>query len=369
MQRSLASLLIPIALAVAALFMPDAPGVRADMLSAEKPRMIRLDARLDALLPPDAGVEKIADGFTWVEGPVWVRRGGYLLFSEIPANRVWKWKAGEGTSVFLEPSGYTGPAPFAGREPGSNGLTLDAQGRLVLAEHGDRRVARLERDGRKTTLVDRYQGPEGSGRINSPNDVVFDSKGNLYFTDPAFGLPKAFDDPGKELPFQGVYRLTPSDELTLLISDIKAPNGIAFSPDEKKLYVTNVSPGHPAWHVYDFNGSTPANGRVFVDAEPFAGNGTGGPDGLKVDANGNLFASGPGGLYIFASDGTLLGRIHFGKAVSNCAWGEDGSVLYITASDAVYRVRLRTKGRVLSVGGHGFSRADSAAKVNWGFSP
>jgi len=322
---------------------PEKPAPAAAESSADESaiKFVRLDPRFDQLVPPDAQLEKVADGFTWVEGPVWDRRGGFLLFSEIPLNTVWKWKPGEGVGVFLRPSGYTGSEPYTGREPGSNGLTIDPEGRLVLAEHGDRRIGRLEKDGSRTTLAVRYQGK----RLNSPNDVVFKSDGTLYFTDPPFGLPKNFDDARKELPFSGVYRLSRSGTLTLLTKNIKAPNGIAFSPDEKKLYVTSVVPGHPAWHVFDVRADgTIMNGRVFVDAEPFTKNGPGGPDGLKVDREGNVFASGPGGLYVFASDGTLLGRIEIGIATSNCAWGEDGGVLYITASTAVYRIKLNTKG-------------------------
>lgn len=246
-----------------------------------------------------------------------------------------------GTDVFLEPSGYTGSVPFTGKEPGSNGLAFDRRGRLVLCEHGDRRVARLESDGSKTTLASRYLGK----RLNSPNDLVFRSNGDLYFTDPPFGLPGTFDDPDKELDFQGVYRLTPDGELTLLADDIRAPNGIALSPDEKVLYITDVDPNRPAWRAFDVakDGSI-ANQRVFHDGAAWKAPNYGGPDGLTVDRQGNLFAARPGGVNVFAPDGTLLGAIEIGSTTSNCAWGEDGSVLYITASTAVYRMELTTTG-------------------------
>jgi len=258
---------------------------------------------------------------------------------------VYRWEPGKGLSLFLKPSGYGGTAPFEGREPGSNGLAFDPRGRLVLAEHGDRRIARLEADGSKTTLADRYQGK----RLNSPNDLVFKSNGDLYFTDPPFGLPKAFEDPAKELDFQGVYRLSPSGELTLLLRDIRAPNGLAFSLDEKTLYVTDVDPGRPAWLAYDVRqDGTVSNGRVFYDATRWKKPGYGGPDGLKVDREGNLFAARPGGINVFAPDATLLGSIEIGGPTSNCAWGEGGSVLYINADKAVYRIALRTKERGLS---------------------
>ncbi|MGH8351514.1 MAG: SMP-30/gluconolactonase/LRE family protein [Pseudomonas sp.] len=301
----------------------------------------RYDARLDTLVPRAARVEKIAAGFAWVEGPVWNKREAYLLFSDIPNNSVFKWRPGKGVSLFLKPSGYTGSAPFSGREPGANGLTFDAQGRLVLAEHGDRRIARLEADGRKTTLADRYRGQ----RINSPNDVVFKSNGDLYFTDPPFGLPQTFDDAGKELAFQGVYRVQPNGEINLLTRELKAPNGIAFSPDEKTLYVSNAEPAHAVWMAYPVkDDGTIANGRVLFDATEFAQTRKGVPDGMKVDRAGNLFGAGPGGFYVIAPDGTLLGFIDFGGPVSNCAWGEDGSTLFITADSALYRIKLTTRG-------------------------
>jgi len=304
-------------------------------------QIVRLDPRFDKLVPRDAKLEKIADGFTWVEGPVWNREGRYLLFSDIPKNSVFKWKEGEGVSLFLNPSGYTGSAPFEGQEPGSNGLTFDSGGRLVLCAHGDRRIARLEPDGRKTTLADRYEGK----RLNSPNDLVYRSDGSLYFTDPPFGLPKAFDDPRKELPFQGVYRLSTDGRLTLLIKDIKAPNGVAFSPDEKTLYVSDVDPKRAAWLAYDVkDDGTVTNGRVFFDATRWRKDPYFGPDGMKIDRHGNLFGARPGGISVFAPDGTHLGSIETDLPTSNMAWGEDGSVLYVTGGSAIYRIRLGTKG-------------------------
>jgi gluconolactonase len=307
-------------------------------------KVVRFDSRLDRLVPKDAALEKLADGFNWVEGPVWDRRGGHLLFSDIPANAVYKWKENDGVSLFLKPSGYTGTALFEGREPGSNGLAIDRSGHLLLAEHGDRRIARLEADGRKTTLVDRFEGK----RLNSPNDLILKSNGDIYFTDPPFGLPGTFNDPRRELPFCGVYRLSGDGRLTLLTKEIKAPNGIAFSPDEKTLYVTDVSAERPAWLAYDVkDDGTITNGRLFFDAKPFTKTRRGAPDGLKVDRDGNLFATGPGGIYIFAPDATHLGFIETGVPTANCAWGDDGSVLYITADKAIYRIRLNTRG-------HGF---------------
>ncbi len=302
--------------------------------------IVSLDPRFDQLVPKNARLEQIADGFTWVEGPVWHKQGGYLLFSDIPANAVYKWKAGEGTSLYLKNSGYSGSTPFAGKEPGSNGLTFDAQGRLVLCRHGDRQIGRLEADGRITVLADRYEGH----RINSPNDLVFKSNGDLYFTDPPFGLPKAFDDPDKA-PVQGVYRVAKDGTVTRLIADITAPNGIAFSPDEKTLYVSDVDPKRAAWLAYDVQpDGTVANGRVFFDATRWRRDPFFGPDGFKLDQQGNLFGARPGGLSVIAPDGTLLGTIETGRPTSNVAWGEDGHTLFITGGDSVYRLRLTTKG-------------------------
>jgi len=303
-------------------------------------KLTKFDPRFDQLVPKDGKLEKIADGFSWVEGPVWNKQGGYLLFSDIPANAVYKWKEGEGTSLYLRSSGYSGAAPFAGKEPGSNGLTFDAEGRLVLCRHGDRQIGRLESNGRIVPLAERYD----SHKINSPNDLVFKSSGDLYFTDPPFGLPKAFDDPDKA-PIQGVYRLGADGTVTLLIRDIKAPNGIAFSPDEKILYVSDVDPQRAAWLAYDVQpDGTVANGRIFFDATRWRKDPFFGPDGFKVDEHGNIFGARPGGLSVIAPDGALLGTIETNQPTSNVAWGEDGQTLFITGGSAVYRFRVTTKG-------------------------
>ncbi|MGE5841053.1 MAG: SMP-30/gluconolactonase/LRE family protein, partial [Deltaproteobacteria bacterium] len=261
--------------------------------SAAQPRIVRFDPRFDRLVPRDAVLEKIADGFAWVEGPVWNRERGFLLFSDVPNNSIFKWKAGEGVSLFLKPSGYTGTTPFEGKEPGSNGLAFDPQGRLVFCQHGDRRISRLEKDGSRTTLVDRYLGK----RINSPNDVVFRSNGDMYFTDPPFGLPGTFNDPNKELDFQGVYRLSSDSQLALLTKEVQAPNGIAFSPDEKILYVSDSK--RTVWLAFSVNQNGPlSNSRILFDGSEVGKGKPGVADGMKVDAHGNIFAAAPGGLYV-----------------------------------------------------------------------
>ena len=300
--------------------------------------IVRHDPRFDVLVPKGAKLEKIADGFTWVEGPVWDKKQQALLFSDIPANTVYQWKEGKGTKPFLNASGYSGTVPFAGKEPGSNGLTFDAHGRLVLCKHGDRQIARLEAGGTFTVLAARFNGH----RINSPNDLVFKSNGDLYFTDPPFGLSKAFDDPDKA-PVQGVYRVSRAGKLTLLIADIKAPNGIAFSPDEKTLYVSDVNPKRAAWLAYDVEpDGTVTNARVFFDATRWRNDPFFGPDGFKVDQNGNLFGARRGGISVIAPDGTHLGDIETGQPTSNVAWGEDGHTLFITGGSSVYRLRVTT---------------------------
>lgn len=303
--------------------------------------IVALDPRFERLVPSGARIERIADGFTWVEGPAWDRRGRRLLFTDIPNNVVYAWSEQHGVRVFLQPSGYSGAERFAGPEPGANGLAFDAKGRLLLCQHGDRRIARLESDGHLVPVADRYEGK----RLNSPNDVFVAPTGDLYFTDPPFGLPKQFDDPGQELGFTGVYRLGRDGRLALLSRELTAPNGIALSPSGRTLYVSNADPTNPVWMAFDVaaDGSL-GHGRVFHDGRPHVAQAAGVPDGMDIDRDGNLFAAGPGAVFVFAPDGTLLGRINFGIAVSNTAWGDDGSTLYITASTGVYRMKLRTRG-------------------------
>ncbi len=303
-----------------------------------------LDPRFDALIAPDTKIEKIADDLLWSEGPLWEAKRKTLLFSDIPRNVVMQWSADKGVSKFLEQSGYTGAAPFTGKEPGSNGLTLDLQGRLTLCQHGDRRVSRREADGTMVPLATQFEGK----RLNSPNDLVFDDKGALYFTDPPYGLPGTFKDPTKELPFQGVYRVSTDGKITLLTKELEAPNGLAFAPDYKTLYVANSQKTLAIWKAYPVNadGSLGA-GRVFADATRLHQEGDGVPDGMKVDVNGNVFATGPGGVLIYTPDGTLLGRILTGVPTANVAFGEDGATLFITANHRVLRMRTKTRGMPL----------------------
>jgi proline-specific peptidase len=302
----------------------------------------RLDPALDALIAPDSPIEQLASGFEWSEGPVWRSSGRYLLFSDVPRNTIYKWQEGAGLSVFLRPAGYIGVNP-PGRELGTNGLTLDANDSLVMADHGNRQVARLnEAKFTKTTLADRYQGK----RLNSPNDVVYRSNGDLYFTDPPYGLNGLNADSTKELTFNGVYRLTPSGQLTLLTQALTFPNGLALSPDEKTLYVANSDPNRAIWMAFEIrpDGSV-GPGRVFFDATSLARAGKPGlPDGMKVDRAGNLFATGPGGVFVFSPAGKHLGTIVTGQPTANCAFGDDGSTLYMTANDRLLRVRLKTSG-------------------------
>lgn len=303
-------------------------------------RILRENPQFDRLIAPDSRLEVLASGIAWAEGPVWVKDGGYLLFSDIPRNSVMKWKQGEGLSLFLKPSGYTGVGAYSA-EPGSNGLLHDSEGRLVSCEHGDRRISVLTKGGGKRTLVDNYQGK----RLNSPNDGIFKSNGDLYFTDPPYGLPKQAGDASRELDFCGVFRLSKSGSLTLLTREMTRPNGIAFSPDEKTLYVSNSDPQRAVWMAFPVNADgTLGPGRVFADVTTMAKDHPGLPDGMKVDRDGNLFATGPGGIHVFTVAGARLGRVDTGQRTANCNWGDDGSTLYIAADSYICRLQTKTKG-------------------------
>ncbi len=301
----------------------------------------RLDPRFDKIVPRDARVERIAEGFDWSEGPVWLKGEDMLLFSDVPRNTVYRWREGKGVDVFLHPSGYTG-GPSREGEPGSNGLTLDPDGHLVLMQHGDRRVARAGKNGQYVTLADRFEGK----RFNSPNDGTFRSKGDFFFTDPPYGLVKNNADPAKEIPYNGVYRIGADGKVSLVTKEMTFPNGIALSPNETTLYVANSDPKKAIWMAFPLkdDGSV-GPGRVFADVTRDVGSKPGLPDGMKVDRDGNLFATGPGGVLVFAPDGTHLGTFATGQATANCGWGEDGSTLFITADMYIGRVRLTTKGK------------------------
>jgi len=300
----------------------------------------RLDPRFDELVPRDAVIEVLAMGFDWAEGPVWMPASGdreaCLLFSDVPRNRIHRWRPGKGVDVFLEPSGFSGPGRY-GREPGSNGLALDREGRLILCEHGDRRVSRLERDGGRKTLADSFEGK----RFNSPNDAVVHSSGAIYFTDPPYGLPGQWDDPRRELDCCGVYRIGVDGGVALLCRTLLRPNGICLSPDEQTLYVAQSDSRAPIIKAFRVNGDgTLDDGRTFFDATPLAKSRRGVPDGLSVDAQGNVFATGPGGVLVLAPDGTHLGTLLTGQATANCCFGADGTTLFITADALLCRVRL-----------------------------
>ena len=315
----------------------------------------KLDPTLDKLVPANATLEKVATGFNkWTEGPVWTRKGT-LLFAEIPSNNIDQWVPGQSASVFIHPSGYEGAEPYKGSEPGSNGMTLDADGRVTVAGHARRNVWRLETLDPKaqiTVLADSYQGK----KLNSPNDVAYKSDGSLYFTDPPYGLPTQSDDePLKELQVNGVYRIPGArqqkpgappdrDKLQLIIKDLPRPNGLAFSPDEKFLYVADS--GKKLWMRYRVqpDGSV-TDGSVFLDASSETVMGP--PDGLRVDKKGNIWSSGPGGVWIISPEGKHLGTIKVPEVVSNVAWGEkDGKTLYITGSTSIYRIKVKVGGVV-----------------------
>jgi gluconolactonase len=297
----------------------------------------RLDPLLDNLIDSSAKVEILADGFSWSEGPVWVPQLNAVLFTDVPKNKLYRWDKTNGLSIYLNPSGYTGYAPNE-KKAGGNGLILDPEGNLLIAQHGDRRVAKvmapLDKPGAFTTVVDRFEGK----RFHSPNDLILHSNGDLYFTDPPYGL-KGDDDPLRELATNGVYRLSKNGELSLLYNQLNRPNGLALSPDEKTLYIANSDAKRNLWMAFDLVEGKLLNERVFFVATSFDRPGL--ADGMKVNKNGYVFATGPGGVLIFSPKGKHLGTILTEERTANCAFNEDESVLYMTSHRYLTRIKLK----------------------------
>lgn len=312
----------------------------------------RLDAALDSIVPPTARIERLAQGFQFVEGPYYSRQG-YLLFSDVQGNVIRKWTPQGGVVEFRRAAGYDGKDAPADAFIGPNGITIDPKGGLVICEHGNRRISRIDQAGKVTTLIDKYQGK----RLNSPNDVVFKSDGSMYFTDPPYGLPKGDDDPAKELKFNGVYRLDTRGKLTLLNSEMTRPNGLAFSPGENFLYVANSDAARKVWMKFEVKpDGTLGQGTVFADVTAETADGL--PDGMKVDQKGNVYGTGPGGVWIFSPEGKHLGTIKPPEVPANVAWGkaaetdaqaamtatEPATALYMTARTGLYRIELSIPG-------------------------
>lgn len=312
----------------------------------------RTDPALDAIVPASARIEKIGSGFEFTEGPIYMREG-YVLFSDVQGNVIRKWTPEGGAVDFRRPSGYDGTDAPKGAFIGSNGLTCDKEGRLLVCEHGNRRVTRLEKDGKLTVLAAKYQGK----RLNSPNDLVYKSDGSLYFTDPPYGFPTEDKDPRKELKFNGIYRMNPDGKLILLNKAMTRPNGLGFSPDEKYLYVANSDPANKMWMKFEVKpDGTLGEGKVFADVNSSKEDGL--PDGLKLDVNGNLYGTGPGGVWIFSPEGKHLGTIKPPETPANVAWGkfaktnaeaamtpdEKATTLYMTARTGLYRIQLSVAG-------------------------
>lgn len=321
---------------------PKIDAVKKEPETKSKGEIMVVDEQLKNVLDTNAPIEIIAEGYDWSEGPLWLESEQKLIFSDVPRNTVYAWSEKEGDREYLKPSGFTGDH-FKGSEPGSNGLTLNNQGDLVLCQHGNRAVSVMKSElsnprPNYEILASTYEGK----RFNSPNDLIFDSVDNLYFTDPPYGLPGGMDDPEKELDFQGVFRVGPEGEVSLLDDKLTRPNGLALSPDEKTLYVANSDPEHAVWMEYTLDENRNiASEKLFFDATEWVGKEKGLPDGLKVDNKGNVFATGPGGVWVFSPEGKHLGTIKTGEATANCAFNEDKSILYMTADSYILRLKIK----------------------------
>ncbi len=304
-----------------------------------------LDESFSEIIASDAAIEILAEGFTWSEGPVWIDSLNSVLFSDVPENRIWRWSEADSLQLYLEPSGYLDEVEIS--EPGSNGLILDNNGRLILCQHGERQVAYMDAplNAPKSKFVALAQQYEGK-RFNSPNDLVIDRQGNIYFTDPPYGLPQQMNDPQKEIPFQGVYRRNLDGSIDLLVDSLTRPNGVELTPDEKTLYVAVSDPERAYWMAYDLQSDGQLNNaRIFHDTTPDVGKAgrKGVPDGMVVHSNGIVFGTGPGGVWVLSKDGKLLGKILTGQATANCTLNAREEYLYMTADMYLMRVKLKNE--------------------------
>lgn len=301
----------------------------------------RIDPALDSIIDGTAKIEVIAEGMDWSEGPLWLPSENKLIFSDVPRDTIFSWSATKGKEVYLTHSGYTDTVKRGG-EMGSNGLALDKNGKLLLCQCGNRQVASMDEglsnpSAVYTSLAKQYQGK----KFNSPNDLVVNNKGEIFFTDPPYGLEKNMNDPKKELPYQGVFKIKTNGEVVLLTDTITRPNGILLMPGENILLVSNSDPFKPNWYAFDMAGDSLKNGRIFYSCAGYDKKLKGLPDGMKVDRNGNVFATGPGGIWIFNSQAKLLGKIKVPDATSNCAFSPDEKILYVTNDGNILRIQLR----------------------------
>ena len=303
----------------------------------------RIDSSVNALISENASVEMLTEGYKWAEGPVWIADQKMLLFSDIPKNSIYKWTEARGAELYLKPSGYTGTVPRGG-ESGSNGLIIGKNGELIMCQHGDRRIAIMNAPLTAPkpdfkSIADNYNGK----RFNSPNDLIQRSNGDIIFTDPPYGLVKNMDDSSKEIPFQGVYKVTPGKPATLLVDSIARPNGLALTPDEKTLIVASSNPAKAVWYAFDLGANDSlSNGRIIYDVTEEMKTMKGSPDGLKIDKQGNLFATGPGGIWIFNKSFKLIGKIKIpDQPTANIAFADDDKTIYLTSDMYLLRVKLR----------------------------
>jgi len=309
----------------------------------EEAKIDRWDPAMDAIVPKDWKIEKLAEGFGWAEGPIWVKSGGYLLFTDVPGNKMWKWSAKGGLVKFLDPSGAAAPDPVVWREAGANGITMLDAKTILYADTGNRVIQSLDlATKKKTAVATSFEGR----KFSSPNDVIRMKNGVLFFTDPPYGFRKFDDAPEKEQPFNGVYRRAADGTVTVIEKELVRPNGVALSPDESVLYVTQSEPTKAIINAYALDKEGNVTGKkLLLDVTDKVGDAAPGlPDGLTVAADGTIFSSGPGGIWVISKDGKPLGRISDGKPTANCKFGDDGKTLYLTSKDMLARIRLNVKG-------------------------